>query len=55
MNEVVISNHCVPLFSGCGLLVASECFYHADRTADFNVLIFVIEGCIFVTEVDTDY
>ena len=55
MNEVVISNYCVPLFSGCGLLVASESFYHADRTADFNVLIFVIEGCIFVTEEDTDY
>lgn len=55
MNEVVISNHCIPLLSGCGLFVASESFYHADRTADFNVLIYVTEGCIFVTEDDTDY
>lgn len=55
MNEVIISNHSVPLLEGCGLFVASESFYHADRTADFNVLIYVIEGCIYVTEENTDY
>lgn len=40
---------------GGALLAASEPFYHADRILDFNVLIYVISGVIYVTEEDTDY
>lgn len=32
-----------------------ESFYHMDRTADFNVLIYVTEGIIYVTEDGRDY
>lgn len=34
---------------------APEPFYHADRVLDFNVLVYVSEGAIYVTEDGTDY
>lgn len=55
MNKVEISNNSLPVVCGCDLLAASEPFFHADRTADFNVLIYVTEGTIYVTEDETDY
>ena len=55
MNEVVLSNIYPPVISECGLLAATEPFYHMDRTADFNVLIYVTDGAIYVTEDGTDY
>ncbi|MDO5397657.1 MAG: helix-turn-helix domain-containing protein [bacterium] len=50
MYEVEISNSAMPVVTECGLLAASEPFYHMDRTADFNVLIYVTEGIIYVAE-----
>lgn len=55
MNEVVLSNICLPVIAECGLLAATEPFYHMDRTAAFNVLIYVTDGAIYVTEDGTDY
>ena len=55
MNEIILSNICPPLLSECGLLAAAEPFYHMDRTAGFNVLIYVTDGTIYVTEDGTDY
>lgn len=55
MNCVSISNVILPILIDCDLYAASEPFYHADRTVDFNVLIYVIEGTIYVTEDKTDY
>lgn len=55
MNEIILSNSVMPVIEDCGLLAASEPFYHMDRTADFNVLIYVISGTIYVTEDGTDY
>ena len=55
MNEIYINNAALPVLCGCGSLTAGEPFYHADRTVDFNVLIYVTEGCIYVTENDCDY
>lgn len=55
MNEIIFNNTSMPVVSGCGLLAASEPFYHIDRTADFNVMIYVLEGAIYVTEDETDY
>ena len=55
MNNIIFNNICMPILNGCDLCAASEPFYHADRTIDFNVLIYVIEGTIYVTENDIDY
>ncbi len=55
MNEIILSNTRPPIFSECGLLAATEPFYHMDRTADFNVMIYVTDGAIYVTEDETDY
>ena len=43
------------MISGCDHLTASEPFYHTDRVALFNVLIYVTEGVIYVTEDEQDY
>lgn len=45
----------MPLVDECGLIAAAESFYHMDRITDFNVLIYVTEGTIYVTEDVTDY
>ena len=55
MNEIILSNICPPLLAECGLLAAAEPFYHMDRTAGFNVLIYVTDGTIYVTEDGTNY
>lgn len=55
MNEIYLSNAALPVICGCGSLTAGEPFCHADRTVDFNVLIYVTEGCIYVTEGETDH
>lgn len=55
MNEITIANNSLPQLCGCGLFAASESFIHTDRVPDFCVLIYVIDGCIYVTEDDTDY
>lgn len=55
MNEIYLSSAVLPVICGCGALTANEPFYHADRTLSFNVLVYVTEGCIYVTEEETDY
>ncbi len=55
LNEVILTNTSLPVFAGGDLYAASEPFFHADRTVDFNILIYVLEGTIYVTEEDTDY
>lgn len=55
MYEIEISNSAMPIVTECGLLAASEPFYHTDRTADFNVMIYVTDGTIYVTEDGADY
>lgn len=55
MNKIIIANNSLPQLCGCGLFAASESFIHTDRVPDFCVLIYVIDGCIYVTEGDTDY
>ncbi len=55
MHEVFLCNNTLPSLCGCDFLAASEPFYHADRIADFNVLIYVTEGVIYVTEDGTDH
>lgn len=55
MNKITFSNTALPRLCGCGLFAASESFMHTDRVPDFCVLIYVIDGCIYVTENETDY
>lgn len=55
MNNIILNNISMPILNGCDLCAASESFYHADRTIGFNVLIYVIEGTIYVTEDGIDY
>ena len=55
MNELVVTTTEMPIVCGCDHLTASEPFYHADRTLDFNVLIYVAEGVIYVTEDGVDH
>ncbi|MCI5752439.1 MAG: AraC family transcriptional regulator [Oscillospiraceae bacterium] len=45
----------LPDVTDCGILTASEDFFHMDRTADFNVLICVTDGVMYVTEDGRDY
>lgn len=55
MNEIILSNTHMPVISEFGLLAASEPFYHMDRLVDFNVMIYVTDGVIYVTEDEIDY
>lgn len=55
MNEIVISTSAFPIVNYGDFLVAQEPFVHIDRIADFNVLIYVTAGTIFVTEDGQDY
>ncbi len=55
MNRIILSSCDMPVLCGCDHLAAAEPFFHADRVADFHVLIYVTEGRIYVTEDGTDY
>ncbi len=55
MNRVKIYNFSMPTLCSMGHLVAAEPFVHADRVADFHVMIYVLDGRIYVTEDGTDY
>lgn len=55
MNQIVLSNTVLPVVSSCDYLAAQEPFLHADRIADFHVMIYVTDGCIPVTEGNIDY
>ena len=49
MNEITMNNVILPVVSSCDYLAAQESFFHADRIADFHVMIYVTDGCIPVT------
>lgn len=55
MNEIILTNTRLPIVSSCDFLAAPEPFYHADRITNFHVMIYVTDGCIYVTEDDIDY
>ncbi|MDD6812523.1 MAG: AraC family transcriptional regulator [Lachnospiraceae bacterium] len=55
MNEIVFNNQGLPVMNGCNLCVAADPFLHADRVLPFHVLLYVLEGAIYVTEDGTDY
>ena len=55
INALFLGSHTLPQLSDCNILTASEAFYHMDRTADFNVMIYVTDGIMYVTEDSRDY
>ena len=55
ITRIPINELSLPAVSDCDLLTAMEGFYHMDRIADFNVLIYVTEGVMYVTEEGQDY
>lgn len=55
MNELTLYSDCMPVLEGCDFCAANESFLHADRILDFHVMIYVVSGCIYVTETDIDY
>ncbi|MGN1119715.1 MAG: helix-turn-helix domain-containing protein, partial [Oscillospiraceae bacterium] len=55
MYEVILDSCSLPVLCGCDVLAAAEPFRHIDRTAEFNVMIYVTSGTIYVTEDKTDY
>lgn len=52
---ISIDETTLPLVSDCDILTAAENFRHMDRTADFNDMIYVADGIMYVTECDIDY
>lgn len=55
MNEISFSESTNILIEQFDMLTASAPFYHVDRTAGMNVMIYVTAGCIYVTEDGIDY
>ncbi|MBP3886946.1 MAG: helix-turn-helix transcriptional regulator [Cellulosilyticum sp.] len=55
MNEIILNNNAMPTVSAFDFCIAPEPFLHADRITDFNILIYVIKGTIYVTEDELDY
>lgn len=55
MNEIILCNTLFPVLNGCDQCTAQEAFYHADRILDFHVLIYCLEGILYVSEEDSDY
>lgn len=55
MNEVFINTLTLPMAISGAFEIAWAPFVHADRTADFDILIYVTEGEICVTEEEQDY
>lgn len=55
IERLTLDNTYLPLLTDCNILTASESFFHMDRTADFNVLIYVTDGEMYVTENGINY
>lgn len=55
MKPIIITSDTLPVLTACDFCMANESFYHIDRTPNFHILIYVVSGCIYVTEEETDY
>ncbi|MCR4781077.1 MAG: AraC family transcriptional regulator [Ruminiclostridium sp.] len=55
MNEVILSTVFQPVVCACGFQTACEPFCLAERVPEFNELIYVTEGTMYVSEDGTDY
>ena len=55
LNEIILSTASQPVVCACDFQIAFEPFYHFERVLDFNDLIYVVEGTMYVSEEGTDY
>lgn len=55
VNEISLNNRLLPRPCMIDISAAAEPFFHADRILPYHVLIYVIEGVIYVTEEGVDY
>ena len=55
LKSIILTSDTLPVLSGCNFCLTPEPFYHPDRIVDFHILFYVVSGCIYVTEDDTDY
>ena len=55
MNEIILSTASQPVVCACDFLAAYEPFCHIDRILEFNDLLYVVEGVMYVSEEGTDY
>lgn len=55
MDKIRFSENSHITVEQINMLTANVSFYHVDRIAAMNVFIYVLSGCINVTEEDTDY
>ena len=55
MNELYLDNKTLPVVCALDSRIAAEPFFHADRILEYNDLIYVFEGAIYVTEENIDY
>lgn len=55
MNEIILSTEYQPVVCACDYPAAYDPFYHLDRVPEFNDLIYVVEGTMYVSKDGTDY
>lgn len=55
MVNLFLDGKHLPIVMECNIITASEDFFHRNRIADFNVLIYVTDGIMYVTEDGQDY
>lgn len=54
-NSLLFSENNYIIVEQLDLLTANSSFRHVDRIASMNVMIYVLSGCIYVSEDDNDY
>ena len=55
VKPIILTSDTLPVLSGCNFCLTNEPYLHPDRTLDFHIVFYVVSGCIYVTEGDTDY
>ena len=55
MNELLLSSAAQPVVCSCDCMTADKSFFHSERIPDYNTLIYVIKGTMYISEDGTDY
>lgn len=55
MNEILLSSAVQPIVCICDCIMADKSFCYPDCVLDYNVLIYVVTGTVYVTEDEVDY
>lgn len=55
LNEIILSTDRLPVMCSCDYIALTEPYFMAERTPDFNVIVYVVEGSMCITEGECDY